>query len=78
MCESMEMTKIQFDQIVNVRLNIDGESLVFKGLVDSGNQLYDPLSKLPVMFVSIKKQMETIPESIKRLAADPEPLITGK
>ncbi|ETI67058.1 sigma-E processing peptidase SpoIIGA [Neobacillus vireti] len=75
--ESLEMTKIQFEQIVKVRLNIEGESLVFKGLVDSGNQLYDPLSKLPVMFVSIKKQLDTIPETIKRLAADPEPLITG-
>ena len=75
--ESMEMTKIQFEQIVNVRLNIEGENMIFKGLVDSGNQVYDPLSKLPVMFVSIKNQLEAIPESIKKLAADPEPLIMG-
>ncbi|MEH7353027.1 sigma-E processing peptidase SpoIIGA [Neobacillus drentensis] len=74
--ESMEMTKIQFEQIVCVRLNIEGESMIFKGLVDSGNQLYDPLSKLPVMFVSIKNQLEAIPESIKKLAADPDPLIS--
>ena len=33
------MTKIQFDQIVNVTLKINGETFVFKGLVDSGNQL---------------------------------------
>lgn len=75
--ESMEMTKIQFEQIVCVRLNIEGESMTFKGLVDSGNQLYDPLSKLPVMFVSIKNQLEAIPESIRKLAEDPEPLIMG-
>jgi stage II sporulation protein GA (sporulation sigma-E factor processing peptidase) len=75
--ESMEMTKIQFEQIVNVKLSIDSIHMHFKGLVDSGNQLYDPLSKLPVMFVSIKNQVETIPEPIKKMAADPEPLILG-
>jgi stage II sporulation protein GA (sporulation sigma-E factor processing peptidase) len=75
--ESMEMTKIQFDQIVTVSVKIDSETLIFKGLVDSGNQLYDPLSKLPVMFVSIKNQLETISESIKKLADDPEGLIKG-
>ena len=76
--ESMEMTKIQFDQIVKVSVKIEKETLIFKGLVDSGNQLYDPLSKQPVMFVSIKNQMDTIPQSIKKLADDPEILITGK
>ncbi len=75
--ESMEMTKIQFDQIVKVSVKIDNETLTFKGLVDSGNQLYDPLSKLPVMFVSIKNQLDTIPESIKILADDPEVLLKG-
>jgi stage II sporulation protein GA (sporulation sigma-E factor processing peptidase) len=75
--ESMEMTKIQFDQIVKVSVNIHNETLIFKGLVDSGNQLYDPLSKLPVMFVSIKTKLDTIPESVKKLADDPENLING-
>ncbi|MDR7076371.1 stage II sporulation protein GA (sporulation sigma-E factor processing peptidase) [Neobacillus niacini] len=75
--ESMEMTKIQFDQIVNVTLKINGESLTFKGLIDSGNQLYDPLSKLPVMFVSIKNMVEGMSEPIQKMATDPEALILG-
>lgn len=75
--ESMEMTKIQFDQIVNVTLKINTESFTFKGLVDSGNQLYDPLSKLPVMFVSIKNMVEGMAEPIIKMAADPESLILG-
>jgi stage II sporulation protein GA (sporulation sigma-E factor processing peptidase) len=75
--ESMEMTKIQFDQIVKVTVQIENETLTFKGLVDSGNQLYDPLSKLPVMFVSIKNQLDTIPETIQKLADDPEILLKG-
>lgn len=76
--ENLEMTKIQFDQIVNVMLTIETETFIFKGLVDSGNQLYDPLSKLPVMFVSIKNQLEAMPEPIVKMAADPESLIMGK
>jgi stage II sporulation protein GA (sporulation sigma-E factor processing peptidase) len=75
--ESMEMTKIQFDQIVNVTLKINNESFTIKGLVDSGNQLYDPLSKLPVMFVSIRNMLEGMAEPIKKMAADPESLILG-
>ncbi|MGG1678798.1 sigma-E processing peptidase SpoIIGA [Neobacillus sp. NRS-1170] len=75
--EGMEMTKIQFEQIVNVNLKIGSETFVFKGLIDSGNQLYDPLSRLPVMFVSIKNQLDAYPEQIKKIAADPEPLIMG-
>jgi stage II sporulation protein GA (sporulation sigma-E factor processing peptidase) len=75
--ESMEMTKIQFEQIVNVTLKINAESFTFKGLVDSGNQLYDPLSKLPVMFVSIKNMLEGMAEPIIKIAADPESLILG-
>jgi stage II sporulation protein GA (sporulation sigma-E factor processing peptidase) len=76
--EGMEMTKIQFEQIVSVQLHIADEMMHFKGLVDSGNQLYDPLSKLPVMFVSLKSQSEAAPESIRRLAAaDPEQFILG-
>ncbi|WP_066370402.1 sigma-E processing peptidase SpoIIGA [Neobacillus fumarioli] len=75
--ECMEMTKIQFDQIVNVRLTIHNDQFEFKGLIDSGNQLYDPLSKMPVMFVSIKNTIDGFPEPIRKMAADPEGFIMG-
>lgn len=75
--ENLEMTKIQFDQIVSVSFTVNGENFTFKGLVDSGNQLYDPLSKMPVMFVSIKSQFETMPEPIKMLALESESVIMG-
>jgi stage II sporulation protein GA (sporulation sigma-E factor processing peptidase) len=75
--ESLEMTKIQFDQLVKVKVMIGDESIEVKGLIDSGNQLYDPLSKLPVMFVSIKNHFEMVSESIIKLANDPESILTG-
>lgn len=76
--ESMEMAKIQYEQIVKVTLTINTETFVLKGLVDSGNQLYDPLSKLPVMFVSIKNRIDETCDPIKKMAIDPEPLLMGK
>ncbi|MDR6997988.1 sigma-E processing peptidase SpoIIGA [Neobacillus niacini] len=76
--EGMEMTKIQFDQIVCVNIKINSETYEFKGLVDSGNQLYDPLTRLPVMFISIKNQMEVMSEPIKRMAANTETLLMGE
>lgn len=75
--ENLEMVKIQYEQIVEVTITINGDVLVFKGLVDSGNQLYDPLSKMPVMFVSIKHQLEQVSEPIKTIASDGEAVIMG-
>ncbi|WML31888.1 sigma-E processing peptidase SpoIIGA [Neobacillus sp. OS1-32] len=75
--ESMEMTKIHYEQIVVVHLKIENETFTFNGLVDSGNQLYDPLSRLPVMFVSIKHQLETLPGPIRKLAVEPDSILMG-
>ncbi|MFE8703619.1 sigma-E processing peptidase SpoIIGA [Cytobacillus sp. FJAT-54145] len=75
--EKIEMTKIQYDQIINVQIKINNNLFKFKGLIDSGNQLYDPISKLPVMFVSIKSQMDIYPETLIKLAEDPESIILG-
>lgn len=73
--ETMEMAKIQFEQIVSVVLTIDQAKYVFKGLVDSGNQLYDPLTKMPVMFVSVKNHEGMLPETIIKLATEGEAIL---
>lgn len=75
--ENLEMVKIQFDQIVSVSMKINNEKLVFKGLVDSGNQLYDPISKMPVMFVTVKNIIHSIPEPIKMMALESEQILMG-
>ncbi|MFB6466555.1 sigma-E processing peptidase SpoIIGA [Cytobacillus sp. Hz8] len=75
--ENIEMTKIRYDQIINIKISIDDTTLDFKGLIDSGNGLYDPISKAPVMFVSIKNQMEKVNETIQQLATHPEEIIMG-
>jgi stage II sporulation protein GA (sporulation sigma-E factor processing peptidase) len=75
--EKMEMTKIQYDQLVNVHFTIKNLCFSIKGLVDSGNQLYDPISKTPVMVVSIQQIKENFPVEIIQIANEPEAYIFG-
>ncbi|MBT2687948.1 sigma-E processing peptidase SpoIIGA [Bacillus sp. ISL-47] len=75
--EGIEMTKIQYDSLVQVLIVINEREYRFKGLIDSGNQLYDPISKMPVMFISIKDRLEQFPEEIIKIAGNPEEIILG-
>jgi len=75
--EGMEVTKIQYEQIIDVIFQIGGKEFSIKGLVDSGNQVYDPISRLPVMFVSLKNIEKDMPAEIIRLTDQPEAIIYG-
>ncbi|MBT2756098.1 sigma-E processing peptidase SpoIIGA [Mesobacillus foraminis] len=75
--EQIDMVKIQYDQIVEVKIEIGELRLELKGLVDSGNQLYDPISRMPVMFVSLKSIQDIIPDPIRRIAENPDLILTG-
>jgi stage II sporulation protein GA (sporulation sigma-E factor processing peptidase) len=56
--------KMRFDSIVDVLLTLDGVHIPLKGLIDSGNQLYDPLTKTPVMIVEMNEVKAIFPESL--------------
>ncbi|MGF2615566.1 sigma-E processing peptidase SpoIIGA [Rossellomorea vietnamensis] len=74
---SIETVKIQYDQLVDIQIEMNGLNLQLKGLVDSGNQLYDPLSKSPVMLVSTDKLEEIIPAEILQLSEDNDRFMSG-
>lgn len=76
--EGIEMAKIQYDQIVDVLVEFNGVQIQLKGLVDSGNQLYDPISRRPVMIVSLESLPDEFPEEIKRIAQNPDLILTGE
>jgi stage II sporulation protein GA (sporulation sigma-E factor processing peptidase) len=76
--ESIEMTKIKYEEIVQVRFQIAGRDFSLKGLVDSGNQVYDPISRVPVMFVSISGMKEEIPAELSNIVDDSEAIIHGR
>ncbi len=58
----IEVTEIRYDQIVKVEIAINGAALQLSGLIDSGNQLYDPLTKTPVMILEAACATEFFPE----------------
>ncbi|CEG26740.1 sigma-E processing peptidase SpoIIGA [Bacillus sp. B-jedd] len=76
--ESHEMAKIKYDQIVNVQISLNEKLYDFTGLIDSGNQLYDPLTRNPVMFVSINKIVKELPEELFLISSFPDDIIHGK
>ncbi|MBM7692353.1 stage II sporulation protein GA (sporulation sigma-E factor processing peptidase) [Peribacillus deserti] len=70
--DSLEMTKIKFEKMVKVLITIDDFTVTATGLVDSGNQLYDPLTQAPVMIFSLKGYEEQIPVNMLHLLQQPE------
>lgn len=72
-----EMATIQYDQLVQVSFSIENNQIQLKGLIDSGNQLYDPISKKPVMIVSLSKVSHLLPESLVHIFEDPEKIWNG-
>ncbi|WP_449539931.1 sigma-E processing peptidase SpoIIGA [Ferdinandcohnia sp. Marseille-Q9671] len=74
--EDIETKKIHYDQIVPVTLEIDGLVLRLKGLVDSGNQLFDPITKSPVMILDTKKYEDQFPKLLIEQSKNIE-LLTG-
>ncbi|MFT4413478.1 sigma-E processing peptidase SpoIIGA [Fredinandcohnia humi] len=60
----IETKKIFYDQIVEVTVQIDDVTLQAKGLIDSGNQLFDPITKSPVMILDVKKFESFFPEGL--------------
>ncbi|MDF2903142.1 MAG: sigma-E processing peptidase SpoIIGA [Bacillus sp. (in: firmicutes)] len=75
--DKVETAKLQFDNMVKVFIFLDEMRFEFKGLVDSGNQLYDPITKSPVMLVSVKNSLENIPPPILQLAQNPDEILFG-
>ena len=61
--------------MVTVRLEIGDFKAEFQGLIDSGNQLYDPISKSPVMIVSIVGKESEIPADMLPLFENPDKLL---
>lgn len=73
---SMEMTNITYEQMARVEIKIDGFQCSLDGLIDSGNQLYDPLSRAPVMIVSIDGvEIKAIPEDVLDLIRNPDSIL---
>ncbi|MCM3759366.1 sigma-E processing peptidase SpoIIGA [Alkalihalobacillus oceani] len=52
--ELAEWQQVRYDQLAEVEMTVAGHTFTATGLVDSGNQLSDPLTKKPVMIIEAK------------------------
>lgn len=62
--EDIEIKKVQYEQLVEISISIEEQSITLRGLVDSGNQLYDPITKSPVMILDIARAKGFLPPEI--------------
>jgi stage II sporulation protein GA (sporulation sigma-E factor processing peptidase) len=76
--DQFEMTKIQYESMAEVEVQFMEMTFNVKGLIDSGNQLYDPISKMPVMILSIASRLDSMPGEIKRIAENPDCVLSGE
>ncbi|KMY53542.1 peptidase [Bacillus sp. FJAT-27231] len=73
--DDFETAKLQHDQLLNVKVKINEADFSLRGLVDTGNQLQDPITKSPVMFISIAGLEEQLPSEVVKAAGQPEILL---
>lgn len=72
--EDIETKNIQYEERVRVQADLGGQTLHARGLVDSGNQLYDPLTKTPVMILHIDKLEPIFGEAETMIIQNADPM----
>lgn len=60
----LESSKVRLNHLVNVHIRLNGHILSCTGLVDTGNQLYEPLTNTPVMVVEAGLLKSILPPSL--------------
>ncbi|WLR44264.1 sigma-E processing peptidase SpoIIGA [Bacillus carboniphilus] len=65
--KEVETKKIFYDQIVDVIIEVEHFKMNIRGLIDSGNQLHDPITRAPVAILDVNK-VEQIPDPLVHLA----------
>ncbi|MFD0049223.1 sigma-E processing peptidase SpoIIGA [Actinomycetes bacterium NPDC127524] len=69
---NIEMTQIAYEQMAEVSIKIKDFHCSLKGFIDSGNQLYDPISRAPVMIVSLTDLESRLPADMLELFRNPQ------
>ncbi|MCR2803692.1 sigma-E processing peptidase SpoIIGA [Paenibacillus soyae] len=55
--------ELQRTHLADVKVTIDGQPYNCVGLIDTGNQLYDPLTRTPVMVLEVSRLEDELPAS---------------
>lgn len=56
--------------LADVVVTLNGETVICRGLVDTGNQLHEPITRIPVMIMESRMLSHLLPPSLLRQADD--------
>ncbi len=70
---SKRRTDMEQQQLAQLTVQIGDWSTVCRGFVDTGNQLYDPLSRAPVLVMELDSWRDRLPRSVQRRIAERQP-----
>ncbi|MDX8364980.1 sigma-E processing peptidase SpoIIGA [Cytobacillus sp. IB215665] len=73
--DGIKSNKMKYEEIIDVTIVITNIKITIKGLIDSGNQLYDPISRSPVMIIDSTCLVEHVPAGIIELSKNVDMLM---
>jgi stage II sporulation protein GA (sporulation sigma-E factor processing peptidase) len=59
--------RLKDNYFVSIEVVFDGASKVIRALIDTGNSLCDPVTRMPVMVVHFKALKQLLPEEVQRI-----------
>jgi len=59
--KSKKKHQLTESHLAEIEVDIDGQIFTCTGLIDTGNQLYDPLTKYPVMIIEASRLEDALP-----------------
>jgi stage II sporulation protein GA (sporulation sigma-E factor processing peptidase) len=77
--QSSKQREVMTTYLAEVTIYIGDFSATCKGLIDTGNQLYDPLTRTPVMVMEVSEWGDVLPEQwLQRIrSSDVDQIISG-
>lgn len=60
----LETTKVRLNHLVSVSIWINGHQISCTGLIDTGNQLYEPVTNTPVLVIETRLLKSILPPSL--------------
>ncbi|UZJ77243.1 sigma-E processing peptidase SpoIIGA [Fictibacillus sp. KU28468] len=70
--DDIKVQKLHYTELVEVEIRIEDTCIQAAGLIDSGNKLHDPITKVPVMILDLNIHEEHLPPEIIAFSKDME------
>ncbi|WHY74342.1 sigma-E processing peptidase SpoIIGA [Fictibacillus enclensis] len=68
--DDIKVQKLHYTELVQVEIRMDDTTIHATGLIDSGNKLHDPITKVPVMILDMNQHDKHFPEEIISFSKD--------